>query len=137
MGYICPDVVNVTAPTRSRRDARGVVSVEASGPEDGDLLPDPSGIRDVIVSGLGGGTYAFTCQGPFERDDPEFESYGEPSDEIVFAAQFVFDAPPVELTPADETAERRREGYADASDLGGSERIRTDGCVHRGANGRH
>lgn len=73
------------------------------------------------MSGLGGGTYAFTCQGHFERDAPEFESvYGEPSDEIAFAAQFVFDAPPVELTPADETAERRREGYADASDLGGS-----------------
>ena len=52
--FICPDLVN-DALTRlyAGETYEWNLSIEAGGPTDGDLLPDPSGAGDLTVSGLG------------------------------------------------------------------------------------
>lgn len=73
--FICPDLVNdALNQLYAGETYEWTMSIEAGGPADGDLLPDPSGAGDLIVSGLGGGTYSFTCHDFFRHDRADSET---------------------------------------------------------------
>jgi hypothetical protein len=69
---------------------------------DGAPFSHVEGRQSILLSGLGGGTYAFTTDGWFATEDYQ--------NGLGFAARFDLSGDPVELTPTDEVTETTREG---------------------------